>query len=222
METYGSAITYQSPITPPICPHCGHGYQVERIASVVAQRLNPPADQFFWNTARSQPPLRPLGGDRSGIGLFMRPYLGRGLHASVVASDPFLPPEAPLGVGSRIVRRVATIVVFVLLSLALLVAVRNPSMTADIIGRAVPRIPLAVGALLTGFVAVVCMVWLVGILISHRLQQRVRKEIAAYGRAMQRWNGLYYCADCKCIFAPGMDHCITPRRIHNYLYQERA
>ncbi|MCA1725194.1 MAG: hypothetical protein LC748_13270, partial [Thermomicrobia bacterium] len=61
-------------------------------------------------------------------------------------------------------------------------------------------------------------VWGIAQLVSGRARRQMREGTARYTRAMERWNRLYYCTECHCVFAPGMDACIPHRQIHASLY----
>jgi hypothetical protein len=60
--------------------------------------------------------------------------------------------------------------------------------------------------------------WGIAQLVSGRARRHVGDVMARYTRAMERWNRLYFCAECQRVFAPGMEACIPHREIRTYLH----
>ncbi|GEM_PF-4075807 len=207
MESFGSGIAYQSPIIPLICPHCGQRETVERVASLVAGGVMP-----IVSTIGRMPIV--LGTGRT---YGMTPRNSAGVGISGVPAY-VLPPNEPQGMRYRVTRHIVAMGGLGLVGLVVFVIGSVSAVTRKTIGDSASARPFtAIGAIiLAGALAYV--VWGIAQLVSGRARRRVRDETARYTRAMERWNHLYFCTDCHCLFASGMDACIPHRHVHAYLY----
>lgn len=207
METFGAATAYHSPIESLSCPHCGQRETVERVASLVAGGVTP-----IVSTIGRMPMV--LG---TGRAYGMTPRNTAGVGVSGVA-DYVLPPNEPEGLRYRASRQSVAMVGLGLVGLVVFAIGSVPAVTRKTIGGAIPTLPFTViGAmLLTGALAYI--IWGIAQLASGRARRQMREEMARYTHAMERWNRLYYCTDCHCVFAPGMAACIPHRQVRASLY----
>jgi hypothetical protein len=206
MEQFGAAMAYHSPIEPLGCPHCGQRETVERVASLVASGVTP-----ITSTIGRMPIV--LGTGRT-YGMTPRNKAGVGVSGVPAYA---LPPNEPQGLRYRVTRHAAAMIGVGFVGLAVFLIGSVPSITRQTIDDAVPTFPFTViGAIILAG-ALAYAVWGVARLASGRARRRVQDDIARYTRAMGRWKHLYYCTDCHCIFAPGMDTCIPHRHIHAFL-----
>ncbi len=207
METFGTGIAYRSPVEPLGCPHCGQRETVERVASLVAGGVTP-----IVSTIGRMPIV--LGTARS---YGMTPRNSGGIGYGDIAKY-LLPPQEPQGLRYRIGRRVIADGVPCLIGLILFAIGTIPSITRNTIGGSVPTLPLTLVGVALVVGALLHAGWGVAQLSTGRAQRRVRADESAYRRAAERWNHLYVCTDCHCLFTPDQDVCIPHRQLHAYLY----
>lgn len=200
-------IAYRSPVEPLECPHCGQRETVERVASLVAGGMTP-----IVSTIGRMPIV--LGTART-YGVTPRNTAGVGFGD---VARYLLPPQEPSALRYRIGRRAIADSVPGLIGLALLAIGTIPSVTRNTIGDSLPTLPFAVIGAALALGALCHAGWGVIQLITGKAQRRVRADISAHQRAMERWKHLYVCTDCHCIFTPDRDSCIPHRQIHAYLY----
>jgi hypothetical protein len=207
METFGAATAYHSPIESLSCPHCGQRETVERVASLVAGGVTP-----IVSTVGRMPMV--LGTGRA-YGMTPRNTAGVGVSG---IPEYVLPPNEPEGLRYRASRHSVAMLGLGLVGLVIFAIGSVPVVTRTTIGDAIPTLPFtAIGAiLLVGALAYVA--WGITQLVSGRARRRVRNDMARYTRAMARWNQLYYCTDCHCVFTPGMAACIPHRQVRASLY----
>jgi hypothetical protein len=207
METFGTATAYHAPIESLSCPHCGQRETVERVASLVAGGVTP-----IVSTIGRMPMV--LGTGRA-YGMTPRNTAGVGVSG---VPDYLLPPKEPEGLRYRVSRHIVAMVVLGLIGLVVFAIGSVPVVTRNTIGGAIPTVPFtAIGAtLLIGALAYIA--WGIAQLASGRARRQIREEMARYTRAMERWNRLYYCTDCHCVFTPGMTACIPHRQVRASLF----
>ena len=129
-----------------------------------------------------------------------------------------LPPSEPQGLRYRVTRRAVMMLGIGLVGLIVFAIGSIPIVTRNTIGAAMPPLPFTiVGAILLAAVLAYAA-WGIVQLATGRARRRVRDEMVRYTHAMERWNRLYFCTDCHCVFAPGMEACIPHRQIRTHLY----
>jgi hypothetical protein len=207
MESFGTGIAYRSPVEPLGCPHCGQRETVERVASLVAGGVMPIA-----STIGRMPIV--LGTART---YGMTPRNSGGVGFGDVAKY-LLPPQEPQGLRYRIGRRAIADGVPGIIGVLLFAVGAIPSITRNTIGDSLPTLPFTLigAALLVG--VLLHAGWGIAQLITGRAQRRIRADVAAYKRATERWNHLYVCTECHCVFTPDRDACIPHRQLRAYLY----
>lgn len=207
METFGRGIAYRSPIEPGACPQCGQRETVVRVASLVAGGVTPLTSTIgrvpiVLATARTygMTPRNTGGTGVSGIPSYL------------------LPPAEPQGLRDHVTRHLARIAALAVVGVVPLAIGTVPPFTRTSIGDSLPTLPFAlIGAVLL-VAALAYVIWGIAQLATGRARRRVREAIVARTRAMERWNHLYYCTDCRCVFAAGTERCIPHRQIHASLY----
>jgi hypothetical protein len=206
METFGTATAYHAPIELLRCPHCGQQETVERVASLFAGGITPAMTKI------GQRNFVAVG--TSGV---LIPRITKGVTVANLAGY-LLPPQEPQGLHYRAARQIVVMVGAGLIGLVLFAVGSIPAITRNTISDTVPTLPFTVvGAIILAGVLAAVIGGIVQ-LVSGRARRRVRDDTARYTRAMERWNRLYFCTDCQCVFAPGMAACIPHRQIHTYLH----
>ena len=209
METFGTATAYHAPVEALSCPHCGQRETVERVASLVAGGVTP-----IVSTIGRMPIV--LGTGRT-YGMTPRNSAGVGISGVPTYA---LAPNEPQGLRYRVTRHIVAMAGLGFVGLVVFIIGSVPAITRKTIGDAIPALPFTV----IGAIVLVCVlasaVWEIVQLVSGGARRHVQGEMARYRRAMERWNRLYYCTDCHCVFVPGMDACIPHRRIRTYLHAE--
>lgn len=206
MESFGSGATYQSPIEPGACPHCGQRETVERVAALAAGGVTPLA-----STIGRMPIV--LGTGRV-YGMTPRNAAGVGISGLPVY---LLPPPEPQGLRYAVARHLIAIAALALVGVVPFLIGTVPPVTRATIGDSLPTLPFTVIGAILLIAALIYAGWGIAQLATGRARRHERDAKAAHKRAMERWSRLYYCTDCHCAFAAGTGQCIPHRHIHAYL-----
>lgn len=213
MRSFGSALAYASPITPPSCPHCGTHYAVHSLAHLFASAAVAPLPPSRPAVTGRMVRVLPTASGRFNASPGSTPHL----PASGFPSR-LMPPEEPLGVRARIVRHAMGIILLGAVGILLLLTARSASVATAMLGATTPRWPLVIVAGALSGIAAVWLTWLVWWGVTGRLKRAVEREQRIYRRAQERWGRLYYCEDCRCVFALVRDQCTPVRHVRAYLY----
>jgi hypothetical protein len=206
MESFGRGTAYQSPIEPGACPHCDQRETVERVASLAAGGVTPLA-----STIGRMPIV--LG---TGRAYGMTPRNAAGVGISGLPSY-LLPPSEPQGLRYSVTRHLVAIAALALIGVVPFLIGTAPPVTRTTIGDSLPTLPFTVVGAAFLVAALAYAGWGIAQLATGRSRRHEREAMAAYKRATERWNHLYYCTDCHCVFVPGAEQCIPHRHIHAYL-----
>jgi hypothetical protein len=206
MESFGAGTTYRSPIEPGACPHCGQRETVERVASLAAGGVTPLASTI------GRVPIV-LGTGRS-YGMTPRNAAGVGISGLPAY---LLPPPEPHRLRYSVTRHLVALAALTLIGVVPFLIGTTPPLTRATIGDSLPTLPFTVAGAALLIAALVYAGWGIAQLATGRARRHERDAIAAHTRATERWNNLYYCTDCHCVFAADTGQCIPHRQIPAYL-----
>jgi hypothetical protein len=106
--------------------------------------------------------------------------------------------------------------------LTVLVHLGFPALLLFLAGHALRATVLTDAAVALGAVAVLYAGWLVAAARSGRFGRQASVDAERYRRARQRWEGLFFCIECREVFSAQRSECIPPGRVQGYLHAPTA
>lgn len=200
--TEPKAVNPSAEAAPPLCPRCGKADRIQKVSTTYVAETSQSHSAGLWRHGDTElsrllsPPPKPRLTDLSALSLFNLGIMlcGLGLYSGICffGGEPLrVGPSEILFVGVSLGARSALTYVAFILGAGIVVGT-----------------PLTLGAALIHLGRKRLRSW----------RERLPFEKGRWERALDRWEGLYFCQRCQGVFTPGEEHFVLIQRMKEYLY----